>query len=108
MSDVYDRVVNILITRFEVEPEEVRPDATFEELELDSLFLVELALVIQQDMGVKFSDPDEELLLPASIETLQVYSAAYGRSVEMRSSRLRRTQTFRHYRRFVTGSRILQ
>ena len=58
--------------------------------------------------GVKFSDPDEELLLPASIETLQVYSAAYGRSVEMRASRLRRTQTFRHYRRFVTGSRILQ
>jgi acyl carrier protein len=58
MSDVYDRVVNILITRFEVEPEEVRPDATFEELELDSLFLVELALVIQQDMGVKFSEDD--------------------------------------------------
>jgi acyl carrier protein len=58
MSDVYDRLVTILVTRFEVEPDEVRPNATFEELELDSLFLVELTLVVQQEMGVKIKDED--------------------------------------------------
>jgi len=58
MSDAYDRLVNILVTRFEVEPEEVRPDATFEELELDSLFLVELVLVVQQEMNVKIGEED--------------------------------------------------
>jgi acyl carrier protein len=58
MSEMYDRLVTILVTRFEVEPEEVRPDATFEELELDSLFLVELGLVIQQELGVKISEED--------------------------------------------------
>jgi acyl carrier protein len=58
MSDVYDRLVHIMVTRFEVEPEEVRPDATFEELELDSLFLVELVLVIQADLGVKIGEDD--------------------------------------------------
>jgi acyl carrier protein len=58
MSDAYDQLVNILVTRFEVEPEEVRPDVTFEELELDSLFLVELVLVVQQELGVKITDDD--------------------------------------------------
>jgi hypothetical protein len=50
---------------------------------------------------VPFKDPDEDLLLPASIETLQVYRSDSG------SSRLRITQTFANYRRFVTGSRLL-
>jgi acyl carrier protein len=58
MSDAYDQLVNILVTRFEVEPDEVRPDITFEELELDSLFLVELGLVVQQELGVKITDDD--------------------------------------------------
>jgi acyl carrier protein len=58
MSDMYDQLVNILVTRFEVEPEEIRPDATFEDLELDSLFLVELVLVVQQELGAKISEDD--------------------------------------------------
>ena len=58
MSDAYDRFVNLLVSRFEVEPDEVRPDATFEELEMDSLFLVELMLVVQQELGVKISEDD--------------------------------------------------
>jgi len=58
MSDAYDQLSNILVTRFEVEPEELRPDVTFEELELDSLFLVELGLVVQQELGVKLTDDD--------------------------------------------------
>lgn len=54
----YDRFVDILINRFEVEPDEVGPDVTFEELELDSLFLVELGLVVQQELGVKLDERD--------------------------------------------------
>jgi acyl carrier protein len=56
MSDVYERLVNILVTRFEVEPAEAQPDVTFEDLELDSLFLVELALVVQEDLGVALDE----------------------------------------------------
>jgi acyl carrier protein len=58
MNDAYDRLVTILVTRFEVELEEVQPDVTFEELELDSLFLVELALIVQQELGVKITEDD--------------------------------------------------
>lgn len=60
MTAIYDRLVEILVTRFEVDPDEVRPDATFEELELDSLFLVELVLVVQQEVGVKISEDDTD------------------------------------------------
>jgi hypothetical protein len=50
---------------------------------------------------VPFTDPDEELLLPATIETVQVYRSENG------PSRLRITQTFTNYRRFVTESRLV-
>jgi hypothetical protein len=50
---------------------------------------------------VPFTNPDEQLLLPASIETVQVYRSDTGQS------RLRITQTFAKYRRFVTDSRLI-
>lgn len=56
MSEMYDRLAEILVNRFEVEADEIRPDVTFEELELDSLFLVELVLVINQELGIKVSE----------------------------------------------------
>ena len=50
---------------------------------------------------VTFSDPDETLLLPSSIETLSIIRPAG-------TPRLRMTETFSDYKRFVTNSRILQ
>jgi hypothetical protein len=51
---------------------------------------------------VPFTDPDEQLLLPASIESLTVHRSNNG------VSRLRITQTFAKYRRFVTESRLIE
>lgn len=50
---------------------------------------------------VAFADPDETLVLPASIETTTVVKNSG-------SPRTRISQTFTNYRRFVTGSRIVQ
>ena len=50
---------------------------------------------------VAFSDPDEMLMLPARIETLVVVRNSG-------SPRLRITQSFSDYRRFVTASRIVR
>ena len=50
---------------------------------------------------VKFVDPDETLMLPASVDSLQVVrNAGVPRS--------RKTQRFSNYRRFITGGRIVQ
>lgn len=50
---------------------------------------------------VAFSDPDETLVLPSSIETTTVVKNSG-------SPRTHISQTFTNYRRFVTGSRIVQ
>lgn len=49
---------------------------------------------------VTFRDPDETLLLPASIETLTIIRNAGA-------PRMRKSQVFSNYRRFVTDARVL-
>jgi hypothetical protein len=49
---------------------------------------------------VVFTDPDETLLLPSSIDTVTIVRNSG-------SPRVRISQTFGNYRRFVTGSRIV-
>jgi hypothetical protein len=49
---------------------------------------------------VAFSDPEEELLLPESIESLTVVRGGLEST--------RRRQTFSEYKRFVTGGRVVQ
>jgi hypothetical protein len=50
---------------------------------------------------VTFSDPDETLLLPATIDSFAVVRNSG-------SPRVKITQSFNNYRRFVTGGRIIQ
>jgi hypothetical protein len=50
---------------------------------------------------VAFHDPEETIVLPARVDTVTVIS---GGGVQ----RLRITQTFSNYRRFITGTRVVQ
>lgn len=50
---------------------------------------------------VSFTEPDEELLLPASIETMSVFRAGGV-------TRTRSVQTFSNYRRFLGSSRLVE
>jgi len=56
MSAMYGKLVDLLVDRFEVDRAEIGPDTRFEDLDMDSLFLVELLLVIQSELGVTISD----------------------------------------------------
>ncbi|MFJ8437447.1 acyl carrier protein [Kitasatospora griseola] len=58
MNDVYDRLVGLLTRGFGIEPDEVSAETTFNELEMDSLALVELGLAAQDEFGVKIEDDD--------------------------------------------------
>jgi hypothetical protein len=50
--------------------------------------------------SVTFTDPDERLTLPISVDSLQVARNAG-------TPRVRTTQRFSNYRRFITGGRIV-
>ncbi|MFJ4679695.1 MULTISPECIES: acyl carrier protein [Kitasatospora] len=56
MATMYDTLADLMVDQFQVERSEIRPDVTFEDLEMDSLFLVELLLVVQKEVGVQISD----------------------------------------------------
>jgi acyl carrier protein len=56
MTAIYDKLTEVLVTRFEVDSADIRPDVTFEDLEMDSLFLVELLVVLQSEIGMSISE----------------------------------------------------
>ncbi|MFD9905358.1 acyl carrier protein [Streptomyces sp. NPDC059063] len=56
MSATYDRLVDLLVDRFEVDRAEIGPDTKFEDLDMDSLFLVELLLVIKSEFEVDVAE----------------------------------------------------
>ena len=61
-------------------------------------------LIVREDTTIRyrnviFSDPDESLLLPESIDILSVLSGGLQST--------RRSQVYSDYRRFVTGGRVV-
>ena len=62
MSAVYDKVSEILTDKFGVPAEDIKPEATFDDLDLDSLDLAEFAMAAEEDLGVGISDEEAEEL----------------------------------------------
>jgi len=65
MNAIFDRVSELLVEKFGVPAEQISPEATFEDLDLDSLDLVEFALAAEEDLGVRITDDEA-----AELETL--------------------------------------
>ncbi len=59
-QDLYRTVETILTDTFRVPEDEVGPDATFESMQLDSLDLVELTMVIEEEVGLRIEDDELE------------------------------------------------
>ena len=61
MTSTYDKIVGLLTGRFAVDAADISPGVTFSDLEMDSLFLVEMLLVVESELGVKL---DEDSISP--------------------------------------------
>ncbi|MES4908516.1 MULTISPECIES: phosphopantetheine-binding protein [unclassified Streptomyces] len=57
---MFDTLKEILVSKLKVTPEQVVPEATREDVELDSLAVVELSLVLDKEFSIVISD--DELL----------------------------------------------
>ncbi|MEU2425321.1 acyl carrier protein [Streptomyces rubradiris] len=57
---MFEKLKEILVNKLKVTPEQITLDATMEDIELDSLAVVELSLVLETELGVSVSD--DELL----------------------------------------------
>lgn len=60
MSNMFETLKEILVSKLKVDAGQVTPEATREEVELDSLAVVELSLLLEKELGVNVSD--DELL----------------------------------------------
>ena len=58
-DQVTERVISALV-EFGEEPENVKPESRFEDLDIDSLDLVELAQVIEDEYSIEISDAEME------------------------------------------------
>jgi acyl carrier protein len=56
---VTERVISALV-EFGEEPENIKPDSRFEDLDIDSLDLVELAQVIEDEYKIEITDAEME------------------------------------------------
>jgi acyl carrier protein len=61
MADTFERVKKIIVDQLGVEPEKVTMEARFrEELEADSLDLVELIMAFEEEFGGEISDDEAQ------------------------------------------------
>jgi acyl carrier protein len=63
MASTLERVTDIIVDLLGVEAEKVTPDARFrEDLEADSLDLVELIMAFEEEFGGEISDEDAQTI----------------------------------------------
>lgn len=61
MSETYDRISKIIVELLGVDASKVTPEARFrEDLEADSLDLVELIMAFEEEFGGEISDEDAQ------------------------------------------------
>lgn len=80
MTAVYDKVKELLVDKFGVDEDDISPEATFDDLDLDSLDLVEFALAAEEELGVRISDEEAEQLdtLEDTVKLLEEKGAKVG------------------------------
>jgi acyl carrier protein len=82
MTATYERISTLLVDRLGVESDDISVDATFAELDLDSLDLVEFALGAEETFGVSISDDEAEELrtIGDAVALLESKSAVAGQA----------------------------
>jgi acyl carrier protein len=58
MKLTIESIAAILQTRFKCNPNKVVPEATFDDLGLDSLSQIELGMLLEKKMGIKISEDE--------------------------------------------------
>ena len=77
MATVLDRVKDIIVDQLGVKPQEVIPSASFrEDLQADSLDLVELIMAFEEEFGGDISDKEAEKI--QTVGTAIEYLIAQG------------------------------
>jgi acyl carrier protein len=78
MESVYDVMVRQLTEHFGVPQELIGPDATFEDMEFDSLAQVELATMLEDILGVSLPEERKDFTLAEAAAYLERAAGCAG------------------------------
>lgn len=72
MTELTDQLVDLLTNRLGVPEKELRDNASFEDLQVDSLVIVELLLIIKKEYGVLLQEGEitSDFTLPRIVDLL--------------------------------------
>jgi len=62
MDEVFEKIKGIIVDQLGVEENEITMETTFEQLNADSLDIVELIMAFEEEFGIEISDEDAEKL----------------------------------------------
>lgn len=74
--DTYDKVVEILVNSYDVDPEAISPRSTFESLQLDSLDTIEIITEIEDEFDIALEDLEELSDFESLIDKIDELQAA--------------------------------
>ncbi len=81
MATVFERVRNILVELLGVEPDEVTPESSFiGDLGCDSLDLVELVIVFEDEFNIQVCDDEAERIVTVS-DAVRAVERLFGEAV---------------------------
>ena len=58
---MYEKLVAFAAEHLEIDPSEINPDSTFEDLGIDSLDIVEMVMDLEGELGVELAVEDESI-----------------------------------------------
>ena len=58
---MYEKLVSYAAQQLELNPDEIRPDSTFESLGIDSLDIVEMIMNLESELGVELEMEDQKI-----------------------------------------------
>lgn len=58
---MYEKLVSYAARQLEVDPSEIKPDTTFEDLGIDSLDIVEMIMDLESELGVELDLEDQKI-----------------------------------------------
>jgi acyl carrier protein len=56
---VFDKVADIIAEKMDIDRDLIKPESKFEEMDIDSLYMVEILLSIEDEFGVIIDDASE-------------------------------------------------
>jgi acyl carrier protein len=78
MSDVKQRVIDIVAKTLQIEKEKIKEESSFQEdLNADSIYIVELVMAFEQEFNCEISDEDAEKI--RTVKDAVTYLEANGK-----------------------------